>query len=189
MLASFHGDTNGLATIPVINAMHKYISLLEINNEVMTHSSGEGGAGTDCVKSPILLFGLDANTYETHEQGKRQGVVEFAERLKTLGLTTCWGDVDPSIHTTYNARTFLQPQLNKAVRMSERAKSPLTDKNPKDHIVFRAGDLRAYAGGCVSGVVSRDNTGEGIFDADIPFPTLNFPSDHAIVCADLEIVG
>ena len=189
LLASFHGDTNGLATIPVINAMHKYISLLEINNEVMTHSSGEGGAGTDCVKSPILLFGLDANTYETHEQGKRQGVVEFAERLKTLGLTTCWGDVDPSIHTTYNARTFLQPQLNKAVRMSERAKSPLTDKNPKDHIVFRAGDLRAYAGGCVSGVVSRDNTGEGIFDADIPFPTLNFPSDHAIVCADLEIVG
>ena len=189
LLASFHGDTNGLATIPVINAMHKYISLLEIDNEAMTHSSGEGGAGTDCVKSPILLFGLDANTYETHEQGKRQGVVEFAERLTTLGLTTCWGDVDPSIHTTYNARTFLQPQLNKAVRMSERAKSPLTDKNPKDHIVFRAGDFRAYAGGCVSGVVSRDNTGEGIFDAHIPFPTLTFPSDHAIVCVDLEIVG
>ena len=41
------------------------------------------------------------------------------------------------MHTTFNARTYLQPQLNKAVRMAERASSDMTDKNPKDHILFR----------------------------------------------------
>ena len=82
------------------------------------------------------------------------------------------------MHTTFNARTYLQPQLNKAVRFAERATSPATDKHPKDHILFRLGTFECR-------IVTRDNTGEGEFVDDAPFPTLTFPSDHALVCAEL----
>ena len=44
MLASFHGDTNGMQTIPVVKAVHKTHAELRQNG----------------VK---LLMGLDANTY------------------------------------------------------------------------------------------------------------------------------
>jgi hypothetical protein len=84
-----------------------------------------------------LLFGLDANTYEKGVAGKTQDVAEFGEAFRALGLTSCWGDVpDAANYTTFNARTFLQPQLNKAVRMAERKTSSLTDRNPKDFILF-----------------------------------------------------
>ena len=34
---------------------------------------------------------------------------------KTVHTEACWGSpVNPSLYTTFNARTFLQPQLNKA---------------------------------------------------------------------------
>lgn len=179
LLSSFHGDTNGLATIPVVDAVHKYLALLRADEFV-----SEDGAFT---AAPLLIFGLDANTYVKHKEGTHQGVVEFAEHLADLNLATCWGEVDPRVHTTYNARTFLQPQLNKAVRLSERAESPLTDKNPKDHVLFQVGEVDR-AEGFVVNFVSRDNTGDGVFLPDVPFPTIGFPSDHAIVCAELELV-
>jgi hypothetical protein len=34
---------------------------------------------------------MDANTHKTHEEGKRQGVIEFAQHLAGLNLATCWG--------------------------------------------------------------------------------------------------
>jgi hypothetical protein len=42
MLASFHGDTNGLATVPVLKALHE--------------------AFTKSYPDHIVIFGLDANT-------------------------------------------------------------------------------------------------------------------------------
>jgi hypothetical protein len=47
MLASFHGDTNGLATIPVMQALH---------SSVQSQAQTLGAA-------PKLIFGADANTY------------------------------------------------------------------------------------------------------------------------------
>eukprot|EP00873_Tetraselmis_striata_P006544 jgi/Tetstr1/426808/TSEL_017023.t1 len=67
---------------------------------------------TACVNT--VLFGLDANTFEKGQPGKTQDVAEFGKAFVALGLTSCWGDVpDPANYTTFNARTFLQPQLNK----------------------------------------------------------------------------
>jgi predicted RNA methylase len=56
---------------------------------------------------------------------------EFAEFYTSLGLTSLWGDSpDPlTTKTTFNARTYLQPQLNKAVKMSD--KMAKGDHNPK----------------------------------------------------------
>merc|ERR1719282_1379041 len=83
-----------------------------------------------------LVFGMDANTYENATPGKQQDVLDYAKDIVSHGLTSCWGDVpNPSNYTTYNARTYLQPQLNKACKQSDkRAKG---DVNPKDFILFQ----------------------------------------------------
>ena len=52
-----------------------------------------------------------------------------------------------------------------------------TDKHPKDYV--------AATGTLECRIVTRDNTGEGEFRDDAPFPTLTFPSDHALVCTEL----
>jgi hypothetical protein len=97
VIASFHGDTNGLATIPVNDAIMKTI---DTNSDLMNHK---------------LIFGLDANTYENAKPGKQQDVLEWGNSYVSRGQTSCWGDVpQPGNYTTFNARTYLQPQLNKA---------------------------------------------------------------------------
>ena len=57
------------------------------------------------------MLGLDANTYKTHS-ADYQGVAEFHDFLTGRGLASCWGDrPDVLAPTTFNARTFLQPQV------------------------------------------------------------------------------
>ena len=174
VLASFHGDTNGLATVPVMDAVDKFVKLLDVNQPTPSDDNGLPRV------PPTLVFGLDANTHVEHSAGKKQGVEDFCTHLEVISLVSCWGpQPDPNCHTTYNARTYLQPQLNKAVKMCEMQTCALTDKHPKDHIVF-GGDKFSRVQ-----IVMRDNTGDGTFVEDAPFPTLSFPSDHALVCATL----
>jgi len=157
LLASFHGDTNGLATLPVLAAVH---------------------ALAKTMPDHALLFGLDANTHTIGSPAK-QGVAEFAAAFRADGYSSCWGEQpDPNSATTFNARTYLQPQLQKAAKSDEKVSKG--DKNPKDFILFpRTGFelLRA----------AKDNTGEGRYIEDMVFPTLRFPSDHGIVSTTLAI--
>jgi len=155
VVASFHGDTNGLATIPVVNAM---VEAMGNDAELVSHR---------------LVFGLDANTYEHAKPKKQQDVLEFATSYNEHGLTSCWGDTpDPANYTTYNARTYLQPQLNKACKRDEkRAKG---DVNPKDFILFAKDHFEVEQ-------TWKDNTGKREYTEDMAFPTLQFPSDHGIL--------
>eukprot|EP00638_Chattonella_subsalsa_P000691 CAMPEP_0117756736 /NCGR_PEP_ID=MMETSP0947-20121206/14276_1 /TAXON_ID=44440 /ORGANISM="Chattonella subsalsa, Strain CCMP2191" /LENGTH=520 /DNA_ID=CAMNT_0005576421 /DNA_START=133 /DNA_END=1695 /DNA_ORIENTATION=+ len=158
VLASFHGDTNGLATIPVVNATHSIVW-------AMGH--------------PRLIFGMDANTYEKGGVDKGlQDVTEFAQSFVGHGLTSCFGDTpNPSNYTTFNARTYLQPQLNKAVKKEDRALKG--DINPKDFILFYKSQFTFENTG-------KDNTGKkGEYIEDMVFPTLQFPSDHGVLSTDL----
>ena len=127
-----------------------------------------------------MIFGLDANTYEHAKPGKQQDVMEFARFYVNLGLTSVWGDrPNPTEYTTFNARTFLQPQFNKASRRNEiRLKG---DANPKDFILFRKGEFH---------VLNRhkDNTGHRIYEEGTVFPTLSFPSDHGVLSARLQFL-
>merc|ERR1719401_419708 len=127
--------------------------------------------------SDPLVFGLDANTYE-RESSSTAHVLEFERVYKSLGLESCWGVVDPSRYTTFNARTFLQPQLNKAAKSHELAEKG--DRNPKDFLIFSK-HFRAVE-------TWRDNTGDRRFEEGMVFPTLDFPSDHAVLSADLTFV-
>jgi len=127
-----------------------------------------------------LVFGLDANTYE-HGSGSKQSVVEFGQDFVSKGYSSCWGDApDPTKHTTYNARTFLQPQLQKAARSTEKASKG--DKNPKDFILFPRAAYRVVA-------TTKDNTGLRQYTEGMVFPTLQFPSDHGLVATTLREVS
>ena len=214
LLASFHGDTNGLATLPVLAAVHKL---------------------AESMPKHRLIFGLDANTH-TLGSSSKQGVGEFAQAFVGYGYTSCWGDApDPNSATTFNARTYLQPQLQKAARADEKVSKG--DKNPKDYILFPRGGFRVRE-------ATKDNTGEarcaprysassdassGLprrrslrpaprlpraichptpparlstrrpsldlptcpafrYIEDMVFPTLRFPSDHGIVATTLDVL-
>jgi len=158
VLASFHGDTNGLATIPVLDAIKKTMI-------------------TSSMNARKLIFGLDANTYEKGS-AKKQDVTEFGEHYRKFKLTSAWGDVpNPSNYTTYNARTYLQPQLNKACKSSE--KRECGDVNPKDFILFSKEDFTVVS-------TIKDNTGKMKYIEDMAFPTLDFPSDHGILSTTIS---
>lgn len=151
LLASFHGDTNGLATVPIVTAMHQYAMTKRPDHK--------------------LLFGMDANTYDKPESDQ-QGIVEFAEFYRSKKLNSCYGPTpNPKNFTTFHARTHLQPQLNKAVRLEE--KDTKGDKNPKDFIVFFATDFTVLS-------TKKDNTGDIKYIENMVFPTLSFPSDHGV---------
>mmetsp|Transcript_6680 Transcript_6680/g.20216 ORF Transcript_6680/g.20216 Transcript_6680/m.20216 type:complete len:467 (-) Transcript_6680:636-2036(-) len=157
LFASFHGDTNGLATKPVFAAVDQLARTMP---------------------DRTLIFGLDANTYEAVVPGKLQNVLDFAQDYFEKGYTSCWGDMpDPKNHTTYNARTYLQAQLQKAAKRSETATKG--DKNPKDFIIFPKGTYKVLR-------TQKDNTGERRYVEDMVFPTLQFPSDHGVLSTTLE---
>jgi len=157
LLASFHGDTNGLATLPVLAAVHQLATTLP---------------------SHRLIFGLDANTYEVGT-ASLQGMSEFAADFVSKGYSSCWGDTpDPKSHTTFNARTFLQAQLQKAARADQKISKG--DKNPKDFIIFPKSGFSLLSS-------AKDNTGSRKYVEDMVFPTLQFPSDHGLVYTKLKV--
>jgi len=160
VIASFHGDTNGLATIPVNDAIMRTIAS---NPELSDHK---------------FIFGLDANTYENATPKKQQDVLEWGKSYASHGLTSCWGDVpQKSNYTTFNARTYLQPQLNKACRSNEKREKG--DINPKDFILFNKEDFSVVE-------TMKDNTGDRKYIEDMAFPTLRFPSDHGVLSTILR---
>lgn len=162
VIASFHGDTDGLATIPVTEAIVK--AMARTTNAISPQHK--------------LIFGLDANTYEKGIPKKKQGVLEYGENFAALELTSCWGDKpDPKNYTTYNARTYLQPQLNKACKKAEKREKG--DVNPKDFILFPKSGFKVIN-------TWKDNTGKGEYIEDMAFPTLDFPSDHGILSTIIE---
>jgi len=160
VVASFHGDTNGLATKPVTDAIAKAMAT---DSHLVSHR---------------LIFGLDANTYEHFKPGKQQDVMDYGKNYVSHGLTSCWGDVpQKGNYTTYNARTYLQPQLNKACKSDQ--KRVKGDVNPKDFILFNKKDFEVVT-------TWKDNTGQKTYIEDMAFPTLEFPSDHGILATTIQ---
>jgi len=169
MLASFHGDTNGLMTVRVAEAVFKtWLS--------------RGGTSSN---GPSLFIGMDANTHHVHST-KKQGVQDFYQKIrdnsrqdggKALLRSVFEGK---ALNTTFNLRTALQPQLQKAVSLAQMSSSPLVDRNPKDHILYIPQEWSV-----VEGSLHRDNTGRGEFDEGI-MPSLRWPSDHSMITVTMK---
>lgn len=153
LLASFHGDTDGLATAPTLACVHSYAATLPDHT---------------------LIFGLDANTYAKAKPGKQAASADFLKDVAAKGLAASCGELAPAM-TTFNARTYLQPQLQKACKASE--KKSKGDYNPKDYIIFAPG------GGLEVQSIGVDNTGKRTHEVEMVIPTLEWPSDHSLVHA------
>ena len=172
LLCSFHGDTDGLQTKTIVAATNAYVR-----------------DNADTIDA--CVFGMDANTHVAHIDGKKQGVRDFIEFLKTeTAFTSCWTlagvDVERDAFTTFSARTFLQAQLNKAVPRADVLTSPLTDRHPKDHVLTYAAAAYDASTSSVRRVNAVDFSATGApraleFDPDAFFPNARFPSDHAAV--------
>lgn len=169
LLASFHGDTAGRMTLPLLRALVS--------------------AAAQRYPRHILIVGMDANSYDPAKDEQLPFTRLIAE-VKTLGLTTCWGE-DPdrmSCRTTCCARTSLQPQLNKAISYKDCVSQ--SDRNPKDLITFNRQQLRLLSPQEVGQPNPlKDNTGQLHYEESMNFPTFDFPSDHAIVAALLQQVA
>ena len=119
------------------------------------------------------------NTYLKGKPGKQLGVDEFVKFYKELGYYSNFGDMPMSAClTTSIARTFLQPQLQKACKAAD--KKSLGDFNPKDHILFTASAFELVDAG-------KDNMGTKSYVEDMVVPTPSWPSDHGLVYADLKL--
>jgi len=172
LIVSYHGDTSGLLTVPLLDAVHR--------------------VAKEHFPNHTVLVGLDANVYEKEREGV-QGFDSCLRHLGELGLVSCWGERPEAraCRTTCSARTSLQPQLNKAVRFAERVCK--SGRDPKDFVVFYRGQLRLVAqsemGPGRQLNPMRDNTGKLEFRENTNFPTLDFPSDHGLVALALAPVA
>ena len=166
VLVSFHGDSGGMATGDLMKCVD------EIQKERYA----------DCK----LIIGIDANTHYAHASDgkKKYSVNAFNELLKELGINTCFDGALPPHYTVNSARTYLQPQLNKAVKKEDIVKDGVDFRAPKDFILFGKNGI-----GLVEESTVVDNTGIGEYDSDIDhvMPTQDFPSDHAIVSVELKM--
>ena len=69
-----------------------------------------------------------------------QGLDGFVDEFRKLGYSSSWGGDHSAVgYTSFCARTFLQPQLQKAVRITER--KTRGDVNLKDFVLFSQGKL------------------------------------------------
>jgi len=166
LFASFHGDTGGMATADVVRTVHRV--------HAAEHS--------DC----RLIFGLDANTYSAAvADGKKKYSAEaLCALLEELSMESCFGGECPVEHTTNGPRTYLQPQLNKAVRRKDIDGDHVVFRAPKDWILWSSKDAD-----CAPRSLRRDNTGHGTYRKDRCYviPSSGFPSDHAIVSAEIVL--
>jgi hypothetical protein len=164
LLVSFHGDSNGLSAQPLLAALD--------------------AAVREHFPDHVVVTGLDANTHSAAAlvsgASPLQGVAHFFEFLKRHRMSSLWDSLPlQAISTTCNARTLLQTQLNKAVALGDRAGSQ--HRHLKDWILSYEEQVQRFTN------IGRDNTGRRRFVEDTVFPTLDFPSDHAVIFARLHV--
>merc|ERR1712228_914862 len=166
MLVSFHGDTGGMASGDLMKTIHEI------------HEKKYGDLK--------LVIGIDANTYyENVADGKKKySVNAFNDLLSGIGLNSCFDGVLPTKHTTNCPRTYLQPQLNKAVKRMDIVKDKVDFRAPKDFILFYKNCFDVIGEQTII-----DNTANKDYNGNVEYvlPSQDFPSDHAILSAHLKI--
>ena len=193
LLVSFHGDSDGRTTAPVLEAVHalarerfpRHLLLLGIDANT-SHRPDAPPVGPAAPATPTLgacpLAAPVPTALGTAAQGRwGLSVGELADLLAARGLASCWGGREElgGVWTTYSARTHLQPQGHKAVGPA--AAGGAEHRRLRDWVVFPAG--RAAA----AGPAERDNTGRGALAEVRTAPSAAFPSDHAVVSVRVAV--
>ena len=94
---------------------------------------------------------------------------DFLADVASKGLAATSGAEE--LITAFNARTFLQPQLQKACKAAD--KKVKGDVNPKDFLLFPAAAFSVAAYGA-------DNTTRRAWSESV-IPSLDWPSDHGLL--------
>jgi len=167
ILISFHGDSGGMASSDVIKGIAKMQQM-------------------EKYKTQKFVIGIDANTHcdNVADGKKKYSVNAFNALLNELDFNDCFDGNLPTKHTVNSARTYLQPQLNKAVKKEDIIKENVDFRAPKDYIVFGKNQFDVKKEFTII-----DNKGNGKYDGNFEyvFPSSQFPSDHAIISAHLKI--
>eukprot|EP00292_Cryptomonas_paramecium_P002386 CAMPEP_0113730054 /NCGR_PEP_ID=MMETSP0038_2-20120614/42943_1 /TAXON_ID=2898 /ORGANISM="Cryptomonas paramecium" /LENGTH=1270 /DNA_ID=CAMNT_0000662067 /DNA_START=60 /DNA_END=3874 /DNA_ORIENTATION=- /assembly_acc=CAM_ASM_000170 len=162
LLVSFHGDSNGLSTRPVLEGLHE--------------------AFIKSFSDLIFVAGIDSNTSSQASDKFHHGVRDFRALLEKQGMVSVWDKADDRmITTTCSARTSLQMQLNKAVSFKNRFS--MANMSLKDWILAYGAQVEEITD------ADRDNTGERRYVGETMLPTTSFPSDHAIVSCRIRLAA
>lgn len=168
VLASFHADGKGKQTPIFLNKL----------SNILTDSN-------------LLIAGMDANCVwndygKAPDNVKINEILEIFENENFINAVKFENISDKTKRAIYNttnkARTFFQAQTDKAVSIDEVDEN--SDKNPKDHIFVK--DLQVLKW-------SKMPYGKdpmllnGPMLSNGPMPSKEFPSDHAIIEADIEL--
>jgi len=171
LFVSFHGDTNGLLSVPLLKGVQLWIDSYLLDPQTPARDRSQLD----------VHIGMDANTYGFTQSTSKQNQQGFLRVVvDDLKMTTYLGNIisTPNQHrTTYNGRTFLQPQLNKA--MTKEDVVHYGDRHLKDYVLFD-GDRWIVID------VLRDNTGRKAYVEDMVYPTKDWPSDHAAITCVLK---
>ena len=162
LLASYHGDSNGLSSQPMVLAI-----IAAAQRDFDDH---------------VFLLGLDANTKSSPDEAPNyaQTVAGFADFLRDQGLVSLWGrSPDPAAWTACSSRTYVQTQLSKAVPYHARFAG--AQRSLKDWVVARERQVARVSH------AARDTTGHRALADGTVLPTLAFPSDHAAISAVFHI--
>lgn len=156
VIASFHGDSNGLATKDVTNRTMEFVNTK--------------------YPSAKFIWGLDANT-TSKSTAEKYHVTEFAKLLDELGLSSNWGNATEGNYTSYIGRSFLQPQLQKGIPFNDLITKG--DRDLKDYILFKSDQFSRTK-------FWKDCSGSGQWLEGTIMPSINFPSDHAVLAVVLS---
>ncbi len=115
---------------------------------------------------------------------KKYSVQALQQLLAELAMKSCFGAKTPTLHTTNCPRTYLQPQLNKAVKRKDIGGEDVEFRAPKDWLISYGKGLHF-----VDGTLCIDNSGKRRYEADRRYviPSEHFPPDHAIISATIII--
>jgi hypothetical protein len=158
VLASLHGDSDGLCTVPVLTALCAVAAELYPDHKILIGI--DASANLPSQSSPQLLSAIDyhptAAVSDKSPQQARPRPPCLESVIAGLGLSSCWDDqLDKgSLWTVFQARTALQPQIHKAVGPS--AARGRRHLQLKDWILFSCPGLSLRS-------VGRDNTGRSAF--------------------------
>lgn len=102
VLISFHGDTGGLVTIPMMAAILAVMATPEYASRRVAISLCALGRRVQCTAwaaelrpcvalYSTLLGGFDANSYDKGKAGKLLALSDWLAMCEENGVQTCWG--------------------------------------------------------------------------------------------------
>eukprot|EP00746_Dinoflagellata_sp_MGD_P081176 gnl/MRDRNA2_/MRDRNA2_32317_c0_seq1.p1 gnl/MRDRNA2_/MRDRNA2_32317_c0~~gnl/MRDRNA2_/MRDRNA2_32317_c0_seq1.p1 ORF type:complete len:672 (+),score=103.06 gnl/MRDRNA2_/MRDRNA2_32317_c0_seq1:268-2016(+) len=206
MIASYHANTEGTASTDVIKKLHEAVGRerLLIGMDANTQWQSADITQEDVCRFYVHNKGLALRSIFQDDSvltsSMDPSAIEKFTRECTLpnreAMCKRWYDAHqgPSLQgqnmncsrgnsaTTMKVRSMVNAQPTKGVKRADMMSSDLLDMNPKDHIVYSLGGLLLRSSS------RRNHLQIADYDRTAGMPSVSFPSDHALLEAEIEII-